>query len=33
MDRRMFAEGEVVEADINPVMSQLQMLQTAFGGE
>lgn len=32
MDRRMFAEGEIEEAQINPVMNQLQMLQNAFGG-
>jgi len=31
MDRRMFTEAEIAEARINPVMSQLQMLQTAFG--
>lgn len=33
MDRRMFVDGDMTESDINPVMSQLQRLQSAFGGE
>ena len=33
MDRRMFIDAEAAAEAVNPVMSQLQRLQTAFGAE
>ena len=33
MDRRMFIDAEADEVAVNPVMNQLQRLQTAFGLE